>query len=83
MARGTGWQIQILGEVPSKWLAGDFNVAWGKRAGKEGIWVSYWEQVDGRAFSMKNHGMKKGLCIENKRGKKVTKEERRKKGGKS
>ena len=37
VARGTGWQIQILGEVPSKWLAGDFNVAWGKRAGKEGI----------------------------------------------
>ena len=36
-ARGTSWQIQILGEVLPKWLAGDFNVAWGKRAGKEGI----------------------------------------------
>lgn len=83
MARGHRLADSDPGEVPSKWLAGDFNVAWGKRAGKEGICVSYWEQVDGRAFSMKNHGMKKGLCIENKRGKKVTKEERRKKGGKS
>lgn len=38
-------------------------------------------EVDGGAFSMKNHGMKKGLYVENKL--RVTKEERREKGRKS
>lgn len=35
--------------------------AQGEREGKEGIRVSYWEQVDGGSFSLKNHSMKKDL----------------------
>ena len=49
---------RLAGSDPARGL---IRRARGERAGKEGIRVSYWEQVDGGSFALKNHSMKKDL----------------------